>query len=303
MGLRKYIAEPSKTSVFAFLHIASHGMAAAGCAKGFGIGGESDCLNQVDTEMCIKAIEDNRDLVVGVKVRLTANVANDGANEEEIYRRAKEAAQRTGTPLMIHHTFSTIPIQKQDGKMCCPGDMSPGDIYTHSFHASPSSIIDAATKQVYPEVVQAQNDGVLFDLGHGQGSFSWTVAEICAKSGFWPNIVSTDLHSGNINGPSYDLPSVMTKMLHIGMPLEEVIKATTQTPAAILNNPRLNRQFGSLSPGRDADVTLLKLEAVDYELEDCEGEMRSIKQQLVPVKMWKCGDEHTIQVHDKFQTS
>ena len=94
--------------------------------------------------------------------------------------------------------------------------MRPGDIYTHTYHAYPSSIIDVTTRSVWSDVISAHSRGVYFDVGHGQGSFSWTVAEIAAKQGFWPDMLGTDLHIGNYNGPAYDLPTVMSKFLHLG---------------------------------------------------------------------------------------
>ena len=96
-------------------------------------------------------------------------------------------------------------------------------------------------------VLEAKRRGVCFDIGHGQGALNWKVAEICAEQGFWPDSISTDLHQGNIHGPAYDLPTVMSKLLHVGMPLYDVIKAVTITPATLISKDHL---IGSLSPGQ-----------------------------------------------------
>ena len=168
----------------------------------------------------------------------------------------------------------------------CPGDLRPGDIYTHTYHAHPESIINPETKTVFPDVLDAQKRGVLFDIGHGQGSFSWTVAEIGAKQGFWPDIISTDLHSGNQNSPVYDLPTVMSKLLHVGMPMVDVIKATTITPAKAIGKSSV---IGSLGVGRDADITILKLEPYGVVLEDTGGQVRIPKDILSPVAVWRSG--------------
>lgn len=112
------------------------------------------------------------------------------------------------------------------------------------------------------------------------------MAEICAAQGFWPDTISTDLHTGNICGPAYDLPTVMTKMLHLGMPLYDVVKATTATPASAM---RRERESGSLAVGRPADVAVLKLVDCDMSLEDCQSQTRRVRRRLLPVAVWRKG--------------
>jgi dihydroorotase len=212
LGLRKYVMERCSTRLLSFLNISLHGLASAGCS-GFGQGGELDSLNQVSTEACMDTVLANRDIVVGIKVRLTADVSDNGKNEQEAYRRALLAAHQCGIPLMTHHTFSSIPLSSKSADiLSCPGSLVGGDIYTHCFHGYPSSIINQFTRDIDPEVFNARKRGVLFDLGHGRGSFNWTVAEICAKSSFWPDTLSTDLHTECQDGPAYDLPTVMSKV-------------------------------------------------------------------------------------------
>ena len=157
------------------------------------------------------------------------------------------------------------------------------------FHGFESGIVDITTSPpaLYPSMVASRERGVLHDIGHGQGSFSWTVAEMCAKQGFWPDTISTDHHSGNVNGPVYDLPIIMSKLLHLGMPLYDVIKAVTATPAATISR---QNEIGSLSPGRCADVTVLKWEECDALLEDCHAQMRKITKRLEPIAVWKSGE-------------
>ena len=135
-------------------------------------------------------------------------------------------------------------------------------------------------------VWEAKNRGVLFDVGHGQGSFNWTVLEKCAAEGFWPDIISTDLHSDSVHGPAYDLPTVMTKLLHVGMPFVEVVKAVTITPARALG---ISDKVGVLAPGREADITIIKLESCDVWLEDSAGQRRRVKKRVVPVAVFKGG--------------
>lgn len=94
--------------------------------------------------------------------------------------------------------------------------MRAGDVYTHTYHGYPSSIVDPSTRLLWSDVTDAQSRGVYFDVGHGQGSFSWTVAEIATQQGFWPDMLGTDLHIGNYEGPAYDMPTVMSKFLYLG---------------------------------------------------------------------------------------
>lgn len=146
--------------------------------------------------------------------------------------------------------------------MSCPGSLRPGDIHTHCFHGWPSTII-GPNKQIYSDVLKARQRGVLFDVGHGAGSFSWTVAEICAREGFWPDIISSDLHVESVESPAYDLLTVMTKMLHVGMPLNDVIKAVTMTPAIAF---RRGNAIGSLNVNHAADITVLHLKNLTWTL-------------------------------------
>lgn len=258
-----------------------------GLARGGQTGGELDALAAVDGAACAAAVKDNPDFVVGVKIRLSTDIAADGANEAAAYKVARDVATATGVPLMTHHTFSSVSLDGPDG---CPSSMKPGDIYTHAFHAYPSTIIDG--RQVVKAVREARDRGVLFDVGHGQGSFTWTVAELAAASGFFPDTLSTDLHSGNEAGPAYDLVTVMTKFLHIGMALEDVVRAVTSASAAAIG---WGDRLGSLAPGRVGDVTVLKLEDTDgVLLEDCQGFQRNVRRVFKPVAVWRASRAYPI---------
>ena len=123
-------------------------------------------------------------------------------------------------------------------------------------------------------MIDARERGVFFDIGHGQGSFNWTVAEICAHEGFWPDTISTDIHSGTCEGPAYDMPTVMTRLLHVGMPLNEVIARSTIEPAKAIG---WEDRIGTLDVGREADIAVFSVENVDLALEDCQSQLRSIK--------------------------
>jgi dihydroorotase len=279
-GLRTYVADRVRTRLLAFLNISRGGMSFAGPSAG-GIPGELDLMKLVVTEDCVSCIEPNRDLLIGVKIRLSEEISDEGRNEAESYRRALEAAAAVKLPIMVHHTFSTVPLED------CPGEMKTGDIYTHMFMGYKSTIVDPDKRCVEPVVREARERGVLFDVGHGLGSFSWPTAEVCAAEGFWPDTISTDIYNQSWDGPAYDLPTVMSKLLYLGMPLPDVIKATTIAPARAIG---WGDRIGTLDVGREADVTVLALDEVDVDMEDCQAHMRRLRQRLSAHAVWRAGE-------------
>ncbi len=283
-GFRAFAAEQSKTRLLAFLNISRAGLSFCSLAGGVALG-ELETLKLVNEKDCIDSIEANQDLLVGVKIRLSDTLADEGKNEPEAYRRALSAAAATGLPLMVHHSLSTVPLED------CPGGMAPGDIYTHAFHGHRSTIIDPDSRKVHPAVRPAREKGVIFDIGHGMGAFNWPVGEICASEGFWPDVISTDMHSFTHEGPAYDMPTVMSKLLHLGMSLESVIESSTITAARAIS---WEDRIGTLGLGREADVAVLALEEADMELEDCHGQVRRIRKRLVAHAVWKSGAPGTI---------
>ena len=293
-GLRHYIVNRSSTRVLAFLNISAHGLASAGCS-GFGAGGELDSLNQVQVQWATRAVRENRDILVGFKIRLSKDTAANGKNEMEAYRRARQAARICNVPLMCHHTFSSIPHTGEHG---CPGGLRRGDIYTHAFHGFPSTLVDCkdgepGAYRVSESAKNARRDGVVFDVGHGAGSFSWKVAEVMAQEGIWPDVISTDLHKDSHGAPAYDLPTVMTKFLAIGMPIEDVVAAVTTNPARVIG---WEDRIGSMRPGFDADITVLKLESLDtpLQLEDSQCQLRDVDKILRPIAVWRAGIQRQV---------
>ncbi|KAL8601680.1 hypothetical protein ACOMHN_033856 [Nucella lapillus] len=314
-GLRKFIGDQNKCRLLALVHIASHGLASAGCS-GLKTGGELDSLNQVDVEECVSSVRNNRDFVVGIKLRLSTSIADNGRTEHEAFRRSLQAASEADVPLMVHHAISSVPTVQTPGVLSCPGSLRAGDIYTHAFHFHKGNIVDSQTGKVHPDVWEAKRRGVLFDVGHGAGSFGWSLVgmdmmcvcvnrivwmvvgsfgwslvETCVQEGFWPDLISTDLHVESLEGPAYDLATVMTKMMHVGMPLPDVIAATTSGPAAAIGK---SGELGALKVGNEADVTVLRVEPCDVELEDARGEVRAVRQRVVPVRVFRAGREHPI---------
>lgn len=238
-------------------------------------------MNQLDLEECIECVKQYPDDIVGLKVRLSSSVCNEGKYEEEAYRRALAASESIKKPLMAHHAISTIPTSSLSNKLGCPGSLRQGDVYTHAYH---SYIIKNGS--IDPAFLEARERGVLFDVGHGMGGFSWINAEICAKSGFWPDIISTDLHMFSCNGPAYNLTTVMSKFLYLGMPLSKIIRSVTVTPARVMG---LENHIGSLKPGMEADLTMLQVLNGDIEMEDCHNDTRQLSKFFKAIVVWRGG--------------
>ena len=147
-------------------------------------------------------------------------------------------------------------------------------------------MVDSSSRQVHDAVLEAKSRGVIFDLGHGMGGFNYRVAEICIEAGLWPDAISTDMHTLTCDGPAYDMPTVMSRLLHLGMPLPELIRCSTINAAAAIG---WEDRIGTLGVGREADICVLEMEEVDMNLEDCHGQMRRIAQRLVPHAVWRAG--------------
>ena len=170
----------------------------------------------------MRTIERNRDVILGVKVRLSRNIA--GENDLKALHLAREAADAVKLPLMAHIGDTHTPLE----------DLLPvlrqGDVITHCFHGREGGILDDKGR-VRPEVLAAVDRGVHLDVGHGAGSFAFDVAERAIKQGLLPGTISSDLHQFNIHGPVFDLATTLSKFLHLGLTLEQVIARVTTHPA------------------------------------------------------------------------
>jgi dihydroorotase len=222
--------------------------------------------------------------LVGMKVRLTSALANyDEKNELAGFEGVFEAADQMGRPLMIHHAASRIPTTT------VLNALRSGDMYTHLFHPHPDHAF-ADDGMPIDELLEARARGVIFDVGHGVGAFVWRVAEpACEKYGFWPDTISTDLHHFNLRGPVVDLPTTMSKFLYLGMPVKDIVQAVTLNAARAM---RVDDRLGSIQTGKQADITLLKLEKGLFALSDAEGVIRHSSQRLTAEFVCKRGVWH-----------
>jgi dihydroorotase len=262
-ALRRYVIEPSETRILAFLHIAVQGMISS-------LVGELEDIRWASPRQAIARAREHADLIVGIKVRLGYQmVGNDPA---PALRLAREAADELGLPLMVH------VIDMMPGLAWLLPYLRRGDIVTHCFHANEGGILDDAGR-VLPAALNARERGVLFDVGHGIGSFAYGVARSAISQGFPPDTISSDLHAHNVGGPVFDQATTLSKLLHVGMELGEVIRAATSTPALAV---RREGTIGALAPGQPADISLLELRAGHWSLPDAAGETEVVERLLIP---------------------
>lgn len=272
-GFRKYVIEVSATRILAQLNISSQGMLTRDI-------GEFELPEYADVGKACAMIEQHRDLILGVKVRLTRHSLVSERSGMLPLQRAREAADAAGLPIMVH---------PQDAWCDSLDDilalMRKDDILTHCFHGFPCGILDERG-QVRDSVRAAMERGVIFDVGHGAGSFSWEVAERALAQGVIPQTISSDLHVYNVDGPVYDLASVVGKFLHLGLPLDQVLAKVTSVPAQIVH---LADQIGTLKVGAWGDAVVFELREGEFQLVDSQGQTRTGRQQLFPVAVVKGG--------------
>jgi dihydroorotase len=230
--------------------------------------GEASDLRLIDPRECVRVINANRDLIVGVKVRVGRGAG--GASGIAPLDMALEIAEEVGLPVMAHLDHpppSRLEVLSR---------LRRGDVLTHCFRPFPNAPIEPDGR-VREEVVEARRRGVVFDIGHGSGSFGFRTAEAMLEAGFLPDAISSDVHTLSINGPAFDQLVTMSKFLALGMDLAAVIRAATAGPAAVLGRSDLGR----LSVGAAGDASVLDLVEGEFECRDVLGEVRHSRRRLV----------------------
>lgn len=287
-GFRKYVIEVSDTRLYAQLNISSQGMLSTSM-------GELEDIRWASVAKALQTIEANRDVILGVKVRLTRGAIVSEASGLRPLHLAREAADAAGLPIMVH---------PQDAWTDSIDDilavMAKRDIMTHCFHGSNHGILDEQG-HIRAAVWDAVARGVIFDVGHGAGSFNWDIVETALAQGFTPQTISSDLHALNVNGPVYDLATTASKFLHLGLPLDDVIAKVTSIPAAAI----LKEDLGTLKVGAWGDATLLDVEHGAFAFFDSHRQQRTGTQRLVPVTVIKNGTRYSgkdIAVHSHTQS-
>jgi dihydroorotase len=255
-GFRKHVIDPCKVRILAYLHVSHAGIYAFSDRV---MVGESEELRLMDPVSAVEVANANRDVVVGIKVRVGRHASGtSGVIPLDI---ALQVGEEAGMPLMCHIDFPPPSYEEVLARL------RPGDVLTHAFRPFPNS---PATQQgtVKREVVEARKRGVKFDIGHGKGSFAFKTARAMLANGFMPDTISSDVHTLCINGPAFDQVTTLSKFLCLGMPLDEVIAASTVNAAMALKRPEL----GSLKPGSVGDATLLSIKEGQFDYVDVVGE-------------------------------
>jgi dihydroorotase len=270
-GMRRWVVERARTRILAFLHISALGLAWMRI-------GEVHHLPYADVDAAVGAAREHADLVVGIKVRQEAVVVGDAGLEP--LRRAVRAAEALGTRVMVHVTTPPVPMAELLALL------RPGDIVTHFLHGRGDGILDARG-ELKKEVWAARERGVVFDVGHGRRHLNFDVARAAFRQRFLPDTISSDLNTPAAAGVARDLPHTMAKFLGLGLPLPEVIRAVTASPAAILGRAG---ELGTLRPGAAGDVAVFERRGGAVDLEDNDGGRITGNERLVPMLTVKDGE-------------
>jgi len=273
-GLRQYVVRMAETRVFALLNISVIGQSTLSTDNPFG---ELLDLRYANPKLAIRTIEQNRDVIMGVKIRLTKNIA--GEHDLRALALAQEAAQAVNLPLMVHIGGSHSPVSAIVSRL------RKGDLITHSFRGGDGGILDNRDR-VLPEVRKAMENGVLLDVGHGAGSFSFQTAEATFREQIYPGTISSDVHQFNVDGPVFDLATTLSKFLLLGMSLEEVVRRATWNPAQAFPFPH---HPGTLKTGAVGDAAVFEMREGKWEFTDSLGATRTGNRKLTPVATVKAG--------------
>lgn len=238
---------------------------------GFGTAGSQD-VSKIFPEHYYKVVDEYPGIIVGLKVACSNTITNDKGYG--LVKKAKEISSHLNMPLMIHvGNFPPDPCGLVEF-------LDKGDIVTHTYHGKEISLFkpDGTPKDSF---VRARERGVLFDVGHGSASFSWTVYDKARRKGFTPDLISTDIRAVNIDGPVYSLATVMSKIMALGMSLEEVVNCVTYNAAKAIKLDNI----GELRVGSGADFTFFNVKDVDMELVDCYHQMQHLSKLIVPTQV------------------
>ena len=257
----------SPEEVLAFVNIAA-------CGIPTNLMGELEDLRMARPKETLDVLLENRDIALGVKIRVGTMT---GANSAKALEYAAEAARSAKLPLMVHIGLGadTAAVLRQ---------LRPGDILTHCFQNRAESI--AGAEKLMPEAVLARKEGVIFDVGHGCGSFSWDVARRSFEYDFYPDTISTDLHRYSIGRWAIDMPTTMSKFLHLGMTLDDVIHKATWQPAKAIGR---EQQLGTLRIGTVADILVFELEQGEFLFEDTHLKIEKASRRIKPALVIKVG--------------
>jgi len=246
---RQRVIDRARTRVLAFLNISGVGMSPTG----------ENAPEDMSPEAAVRMARQHKDVIVGFKV------AHYSGKDWLDIDSALEAGRETGLPVMVDFGY-TDGDRNLDGLL--RDKLRSGDIYTHCYSGHREELQDDGT--LNPAMAAGRRRGILFDVGHGAGSFYWNIAVPAFEQGFPPDTISTDLHTGSMNAGMKDLPNVMSKALNLGVPLNRVIEMATWASAKTIRREEL----GNLDTGAVADISVLRLEQGEFGFVDAAGARR-----------------------------
>jgi len=272
MGLRKYVMDVAQTRIYALLNISSIGLVVT----------NEIYLDpaMINARTSTAMIENNRDRIMGVKVRIMGR-HSDLAHDLEVVKTAREVADAVGLPIMMHWSVEPDLLNV----------LKKGDVLAHPFNppgANSSNLFGGGMEQadkVVPQILALKDRGIFTDGQLATTHHSWAISEKATSQGWWPDSISTDI-SRTPDGQPASVLVPMSEFLHLGMPLDQVIAGVTSTPARIMNFPE---KVGTLEPGVVADVAVLDLQQGSFEYNDGSRQMRTLTQQFVAAATIKGG--------------
>jgi dihydroorotase len=262
-GFREFIIDPARERIRAFLNIGSIGLVACNRVS------ELIDIRSIDIDRTIACVEQNRDVIVGIKVRASHVILGSwGITPVKV---AKKVAKILKLPLMVH-VGEPPPLFDEVLEI-----LTPGDVVTHCFNGKAGGSI-MEDEDLFLLAERCAREGIRLDVGHGGASFSFKVAEAAIARGLLPFSISTDLHARSLDSPVWDLGTTMSKLLAVGMPLDAVVEAATLAPMSVIGLPTENR----LAPGARAEFTIFDLVDGDLRIKDSMGAEAHLKQLITP---------------------
>ena len=275
-GFREHVIERSRVRILAYLHVSFAGI------YGFGgriMVGESHDMRLMAAREAAAVATAHPGIIVGIKVRIGAHASGpSGIAPLDV---AQDVADRTGLPLMVH--IDEPPPSYSD----VVARLRKGDVLTHCFRPFPNAPCHGDGR-VRDAVLAARERGVIFDIAHGMGSFSWDSARKMDAAGFRPDVISSDIHAFCINGPAHDNLNVMTKFLALGWSVKDVIAAASISPARVLSRPDLGHLGNTAQP----EASVIRQTPGSVDLADVTGEVVNYDSMLTPVGTVSGGKWH-----------
>ncbi|MDC0912665.1 amidohydrolase/deacetylase family metallohydrolase [Paracoccaceae bacterium] len=275
-GFREHVIERSRVRILAYLHVSFAGI------YGFGgriMVGESHDMRLMAAREAAAVATAHPGVIVGIKVRIGAHASGpSGIAPLDV---AQDVADRTGLPLMVH--IDEPPPSYSD----VVARLRKGDVLTHCFRPFPNAPCHGDGR-VRDAVLAARERGVIFDIAHGMGSFSWDSARKMDAAGFRPDVISSDIHAFCINGPAHDNLNVMTKFLALGWSVKDVIAAASISPARVLSRPDLGHLGNTAQP----EASVIRQTPGSVDLADVTGEVVNYDSMLTPVGTVSGGKWH-----------